>query len=200
MVTKPIQARRSVKPSLQGIEPLVDGRPCRLFRFSGYTPDDPQFLTKYSRRLTRENAGPAGIVFDRFGSDLEAAGYRVTKEWPYAYAAFDNGVPVPEIARSAYMALGDEVGMFGDPLRSAAPGSFFRWLNEPVDLPPGGPRRVTRLWHLVYRARPDLQRALPDPLGVDRDAFLDWTVLFGLQEHAISDRFVHVPSVAAPGR
>jgi hypothetical protein len=168
---------------------LVEGQPCRLFRFSGYEPDRPVAITKYFDRLTWENVGPARAVFDRFRRELEDAGYQVTKRFPYAYGVFDNGVPVPDIARVLYVNLGDDVRMFGDPLRTASPSSYFNWLNQPVD-DEWGSRTVTRLWHGIYRARPDLQAALPNPLGCDRDAFLNWTTMFGMREHGIPDQFV----------
>lgn len=168
----------------------VDGEPCRLFRFSGYSPDDPSSMTRYSHRLTRENVGPAGIVFDRFRIALEDAGYHDTKGWPYAYGSFDNGVPIPDVARSLYLELGDVVERFGDPFRSAARHSFFSWLNESVEDQQSESQKVTRLWQAVYRSRPDLQRAFPDILGADRNAFLDWTAQSGVREHAVSDRFV----------
>ena len=102
-------------------------------------------------------------------------------------------MPVPDIARSLYVELGDAVGSLGDPLRAAAPDSYFRWLNERVDGQARGKRRVTRLWHAVYRARPDLQIAFPDVLGADRDAFLNWTDQFGIHEHRISGGFLAPP-------
>jgi hypothetical protein len=44
---------------------------------------------------------------------------------------------------------------------------------------------VTRLWHGVWRQRPDLQRAFPEPLGRDRRAFLRWAERYGAGEHGI---------------
>ena len=169
---------------------LVDGEPCRFFRFSGYSPDAPMSVTKYSSRLTWDNVGPARILFDRFRAALESQGYHETKSWRYAYGAFDNGVPVPDIARSLYIELGDAVESRGDPLRTAPPNSYFHWLNESVDSQAMGTGQVTRLWQAVYRARPDLKIAFPDVLGADRDAFLNWTGQSGVHEHRISDRFL----------
>ena len=105
-------------------------------------------------------------------------------------APFDNGAPVPDIARSLYLELGDGAESYGEPLQTAAPHSYFQWLNENVDGPAGGVQTVTRLWQAVYRTRPDLQSAFPDMLGADRDAFLNWTAQSGVREHAVSDRFL----------
>ena len=162
---------------------LVNGEACRLFRFSGYDTECPTAITRYSSRLTRETVGPAGIVFERFHAALERHGHRETQAWPYAYGAFDSGVPVPDVARSLLAEMGDAAGRFGDPLRTG-PGSYYEWLNHAVD---GGP--VTRLWHAVYRARPDLQGAFPDLAGADREAFLAWATQSGRREHDVSDHF-----------
>ncbi len=171
---------------------LVNGERCRLFRFSGYDFEHPAAVTRYSPRLTTANVGPAGIVFERFGGALERHGYRETNEWPYAYGAFDNGAAVPDVARTLLAEMGDDAVRFGDPLRTG-PGSFYEWLTQAVDGGPNRPGEVTRLWHAVYRARPDLQSAFPDLSGPDRESFLVWTAQYGLQEHGMSDHFLVSP-------
>ena len=70
----------------------VDGQPCRLFRFSGYDPDHPEFATRYSARLTKELLGPAAAVFGRYHEELLGAGWAETREWPYAF--WPRGVPL----------------------------------------------------------------------------------------------------------
>ena len=169
---------------------LVDGEPCRVFRFSGYSPDDPLAVSRYSSRLTLDNVGPARIVVDRFRLALEAAGYHETKGWPYAYAVFDNGVPIPEMARTIYFGLGDDADRFGDPLLTDPAHSYFRWLNESVTDRDGLPTGVSRLWEAVYRERSDLQAAFPDAFGDERTAFLQWTATYGLKEYRISSHFL----------
>lgn len=145
---------------------IVDNVACRFFRFSGFEPERPQFATCYSPRLTMENAGPAALVFERYRGLLEEAGYYDAKSWPYAFGSFDNGVPIPRVAREIYRALGAEVARFGNPTETAGSGSFFRWLNEPAP--------VTRLLRGIYGRRPDVQRAYPDIDGRDKEAFLAW--------------------------
>jgi hypothetical protein len=135
--------------------------------------------------------GPARTGFERIHAALERHGYRETSAWPYAYGTFDNGVPVPEIARSLFAEMGDAVGRFGDPLHTG-PGSFHEWLNQSADSEPARPGTVTRLWHAVYRARPDLQIAFPDVYAADREAFLSWTT-HGCREHDVSDHFLVSP-------
>ena len=167
----------------------VDGAPCRLFRFSGYDPDHPNQLTLHSRRLTADNAGPAAQVFERFRNALERAGYHETKHWPYAYARFDNGVPIPDIARRIFLDLGAAAGRFGDPRCTTRDDSFFAWLNGSDDVRPTGEPVVSRLWQAIHASRRDLQDAFRDPLGGDRGSFLAWTTASGLREHRIPEQF-----------
>ena len=70
---------------IDGERVLVDGRPCRFFHFSGFDPDRPRFVTRYSGRLDMANVGRAADLFRRYAEMLGGAGYQETKRWPYAY-------------------------------------------------------------------------------------------------------------------
>jgi hypothetical protein len=177
------------KIQVDGEQVTVDGEPCRLFRFSGYDPDEPGRLTVHSGRLTAGNAGPAAQVFERFRNALEHAGYHETKHWPYAYATFDNGVPIPDIARQIYLSLGAAGQRFGDPRCTTGSDSFFTWLNGSDDGRSDEGPIVSRLWQAVHASRRDLQEAFRDPLGSDRAGFLAWTMASGGREHRIPAQF-----------
>jgi hypothetical protein len=163
----------------------VNGSPARYFRFSGFEPERPTAVTRYSARLATETLGPAGEVFRRYRELLLVAGYQQTKSWPYAYGHFDNGVPVPDIVRLIYRELGDAVGSFGDPLKTSAPGSYFKWLVRPEH--EHNPNALTNLWRAIYDRRPDLQHVFPDPSGHDHESFITWTRKFGTAEYKLPD-------------
>jgi hypothetical protein len=176
-----------IEASREGV--LVDGAPCRLFRFSGYVPEEPGQVTRYSRRLGMGDVGDAALLFERYRSALGEAGYEETRHWPYAYDRFDNGVALPELVRGIYRDLGEDVARFGDPFCTGSRGSFYRWLSEPIDRVRAS-RRVSRLWGEVHRRRPDLQQAFPDPLGADRQSFLDWTTTHGGLDYNLPDELL----------
>ena len=175
--------------SVQGDVVTVDGDPCRLFRFSGYEPDQPRSITRYSQRLTFENVGDARLVFERFAAALESEGYGETRHWPYAFGVFDNGIAVPDLARRLYAERPADQNGWGDPLRTGA-GSFFEWLNAPAEGYADTPPVISRLWHAVYAARGDLQAAYPGLPTDDRDRFLRWAEEYGIHEHRIPLEFV----------
>jgi hypothetical protein len=164
----------------------VSGRPCRLFRFSGYDPDEPLQPTRYSTRLTWDNLGPARDVFAHYHRLLIEAGYPETSTWPYAYGTFSNDIVVPNFVRQLYLHLGDAVDAFGDPLDATSADSFFAWLTRPVHTTASG-AGITNLWHFIYKERVDLVRAFPDIRGADGDRFVAWTRSFGLPEHDIPE-------------
>jgi hypothetical protein len=92
---------------------------------------------------------------------------------------------VPDVAREIYGALGAGAEAFGDPFATAPARSYFRWLAAPTEASNSG-KPVSRLWEGVYRRRPDVQRAFPDHLGADREAFRSWALRFGAAEHGVA--------------
>ena len=168
----------------------ADGETCRFFRFSGFDPEKPSAVTRYSSRLQMANVGAAAPIFARYLELLEAAGYHETKTWPYAYDYFDNAVPIPEIARELYRSLEDDIVRFGDPFRTAGATSYFNWLKQPAEITSGPSPSLRPLWQAIYERRPDVRAAYPDPHGVDREGFRRWIQNSGAAEHGIPKDFV----------
>lgn len=104
------------------------GAPCRIFRFSGYDPERPERITRYSPAAVAE-AGQAAEVFGRYQRLLEECGWRRSRALPYAWDSFDNGEPVSYEARRLYRELGDAARRFGDPFRTAGADTFHAWLG-----------------------------------------------------------------------
>jgi hypothetical protein len=108
-----------------------EGGEPRFFHFSGFEPERPHIVTRYSRRLTMDTVGRASALFDRYVKLLEREGHLVTRTWPYAFDRFDNGVPIPQRAREIYRSLDDEsMAAFGDPFCTGGEASYYRWLYE----------------------------------------------------------------------
>lgn len=167
----------------------VFGQPCRFFHFSGFDPDAPR-LTRHSDGPDTSRTNSVSALFARYAAMLKAAGFDETKDLPHAYQRFDNGVEIPEIARGRYLEFGDAVDGFGNPFKTASPGSYYRWLTESPDIEVEPSRRINHLWEAIYRKRPDVQAAFPDYRGTHRDAFLEWARTSGAREHGIGKEFL----------
>lgn len=158
----------------------------RLFRFSGFDPERPEQVTRYSNRISMPELGRTAGRFGRYAEALLAAGWSEAQDWPYAYGSFANGIPIPDVARLLYLQLADAVERFGDPFQTTGADSYFEWLNERTN----GSESPTRLWTQIYDSRPDLQAAFPDIVDRDRRDFMAWTAERGTDEHDISLAFV----------
>jgi hypothetical protein len=153
----------------------------RLFRFSGYEPDAPERATRYADRLATAALNGASVHFARYRAALLDAGWEEARSWPYAFARFADGSPLPDVVRQLHDELGGE--RWADPF-AVGPGSFAAWLAEPAD------RRwpaVSRLWLELHARREDLRAAYPDPLGADRSGFARWTREAGAAQYGLPD-------------
>jgi glycosyltransferase involved in cell wall biosynthesis len=184
---------RTVEVRPRGI--LVNGSAARFFHFSGFDLHDPHTISRHQNRFRLDELGDLAQVFDRYRKLLLAAGHEACRRASYAFGTFDNGVAVPEIARSIYRRLGVESRRFGDPFAVRPVSSFFGWLNSPHPDDGRAERPITRLWYEVYAARPDVRQAYPDPFGDDRERFLHWTEASGLREHGIDGAFLSASPV-----
>jgi hypothetical protein len=55
-------------------------------------------------------------------------GYEESRNWPYAYACYDNGLEIGQAHRDIYRQLGDDAVRFGDPLVTTGENSFLSWI------------------------------------------------------------------------
>lgn len=174
--------------------PSVDGRPIRLFHFSGYDPRTPQQAARYRNDLSVDVFGPVAALFDEYRKRLEAEGFAKWTQSPWPWNAFSNGVPIPEIARDYYQSLGAEARRFNNPFDVDANPSFFQWLNESPDGCPYPELHLSRLWRYVYNRTSELHKEFPDPLGADRIHYLRWTVLVGARHYGIPPELAMPPA------
>lgn len=175
----------------------VNDAPLALFHFSGVDVERPEFISKYQDRFSFDDKPALKPLFEDYAARVRAAGYAECQKYAYAYASFDNGVPIPRDVRRFYWSLGDGVRRFGNPFATAGAASFWKWLRAEAHVGSG----VSRLWYHVHATRPDLRQAFPDIFGKDRLAFLSWATTRGCAEHGIPRVFEPAgpPAVCEPG-
>ena len=118
-------ADRAVERGASGV--VVDGRPGRIVRFSGFDYDDPEQLSRHKPTLRGSPLAGVRPVLQEYRVRLQQAGHEHLRSLPYAFGCYDDGRPIPLDARRAYAALGDAVARFGDPFVTTAPASFVHW-------------------------------------------------------------------------
>ena len=167
---------------------LVNGEPLKFFHFSGFDPKLPSLISKHQSRLSWGDIGKAAqSLYLGYEAKLTANGYRETSAWPYAYAAFGNGVRIPDCFRSYFhkqlagkLAPGTDV--FG-----AADGAvtLLNVFQSPVY---GGPLTVGAM--AVYHHYPDLKAAFPNVPGKDARPYAHWFARAGDGDARIEPVFV----------
>ncbi len=149
----------------------VNGEALVFFHFSGLDPDSPSFFSKHQDRYTFKSLGPLQPLIRQYCKRVQAAGHKLTKDWSYAFDTFVDGEPILPQIRQGYRASPE--------MRIAAGNNPFElgigFLNEPVT-PPDSQVIVTRLAHLYWHTRPDLQSAFPSPTHYNAPGYAQWFV------------------------
>lgn len=165
----------------------VDPRHIRTARAGGWQTDlSDEFVAAMSGiEPFRSACADHGYDWDRSAAPPTPFDY-VTIDPFRGRLCFDNGEAIGPILAWLYLiGLPDAVGRWPDPWHTEG-DSFWNWLVSPAvdaatrpDLPPG---TYTNLMAVMYRKRPDLQIAFPDPAGPDRVRYAEWFIGQGLSE------------------
>ena len=181
--------------------PTVDGRPMGFFHFSGHRPERPWLLTTHFAdrpRVLLSQQPAVGVLTRAYGEALRRHGYgEALGQVPYGWATLDDGTQLSTALRREYRDEWVRAERSGSPAPPAAFGvdaeDFRRWLTSPVrgadEL--GG---LGRWGAAVWRGRPDVQIAYPEPAGRDRDGFTTWCATSGVLEGELPRWAVPAPA------
>ena len=173
---------------------LANDRPLRFFHFSGYNPDARETLSRHQTRVQITDDEVLRELCFGYADALEDRGFDAVRDFPYDHDVLPSGLRMTNLMRTLYR-TGVEAGELPESLfSSAGEAEFVAWLNESAPGEPG----LTRFLHAVWEARPDVQRAYPQPGGRDLEEFLGWCAVHGricCQAHSerASVRVFHVP-------
>ncbi len=138
-----------------------------LFGQSRYAYIEWLLIHGFSSYGLTDSYGTAMLGFSRGGA------IGLTPPLPFSdRLVFDNGVPVPFVALTAYYKNAAPRPEWWTRPLATGPGSFYAWLRSPAQETFAA--EVTELAAHVYSLRGDVQSAFPSLAGSDREAFLDW--------------------------
>ena len=163
----------------------IDDRPAAFFHFSGLDPIDIEAISKHQDRYRLSDFPLLRPLFEYYRDQLNSRDQERIRQWRYAYNEFDNGIKIPQVARSLYSQLGyEQMQRFGNPFSASGVNSYYSWINQPGEGSTSSMQPVlTRLHMEIYRSRPDLQKAFPEPLGGDRERYAYWFRENGTNEY-----------------
>ena len=95
--------------------------PLYFFHFSGYTSESPAISSHIPVSLARHllsNRRDLKSLFEEYQNLLINNGHKQTINWPYTFACFKSGEPIPENVRLYYRSLPGNGRGLGDPFES----------------------------------------------------------------------------------
>lgn len=166
-------------------EVLALGAPVRFVHFSGYSPAQPDTLSKHQVPTPRTAHEPGLVIRDlaaAYGDALLASGHADRIVVPYQWAETAEGIRLTPVVRAVVRAGllgGARTGCEAAGIDTSIPMAFgptaaaFRaWLEEPVA---GNETvRFSRVELGLWEQRPDLRAAFPDRDGVDAARYRHW--------------------------
>jgi len=174
----------------EGGKLLVNGSPLHFFHFSGFDADNPEVVSIHQNRWTMSNLNKTTAeLFHGYANELLTNGWSEFKQSVSAFEYFNDGHRIPEPARKFFRELEDSGKTFSVSPFETSKGSFLEWLKQPVH-DQGADFQVSRFWYHIWKNRPDLQVAYPDPLEKDRAGFLTWIRNSGERETGADEAFL----------
>ncbi len=141
---------------------IVNGNPLGFYHFSGYEPEHPERMCKYSFN-ERSFSGRKALrtLFDQYRGLLLAERYMQEKKKPYGFRCFQNGVAIPLFVRRHFHELSpSDRFRFGDPFLVGS-GSYWQWLQEPFHRTESG-LWMTNAHELLRRSTREILQAFPE--------------------------------------
>ena len=158
---------------------LVDSRHLRTMSSRAWARELPHEIVTAMCQMQPYAAACKTYAYDWSASATEPAAFDYEHIDPFGgKLAFDNGEPIgPSLPRIYLYDAADGAERWPDPTRTHG-DSFWNWLSAPAavasmnaDFPPG---TLTNAMMAVYKMRPDVQIAFPDPAAANRSDFVEW--------------------------
>lgn len=149
------------------------------------------------RRFREEEPFPSQLAFLHYDmeGDSGASVQRIipARDLPEAEdESTDKAVPFPPIVKRL-LEEKDETGSEQWRQIRTTPGALVNWLNAPADDDPNDGSScppITNLAAFVYRQRPDLHAAFPDPFLRNRLSYAGWFLRHAAYEHQLDRKFL----------
>lgn len=160
----------------------VNGRPLGFFHFSGFNPEKAELISRHQNRYRMSDLSNLHDLLEEYRDELFTCGYRVCKDWPYAYGRFHNGVPIVDSLRRLYYEDPTVVERLHDPFSGEGYRRYVHFWTQGARDAGGRRTGVPRFAYEYYQRRSDIHPQLPHVLGRDQGRFLEWMINRGQYE------------------
>jgi len=166
---------------------LVNQSPLAFFHFSGVNPSDLHLVSKHQDRFTWKDVPEAQPLFKAYNDALMQAGWKESRNWPYAFDAMLGWGKISGVVRLLYRTMQPRPADLGlDNL-----GDFMKsFCNQPCkELSADNEVRISQLMFFIHRQRGDLQSAFLLDTAEGRKHFAVWFEQAGPREYGLPLEF-----------
>jgi hypothetical protein len=146
--------------------------PLAFFHWSGFDPTTPKALSKYQTRFRLSELPDVERLARSYAAELTKFGSDECRAWPYAFGAFEDGVPIVDAIRYAYRT--------SEPIQRDAGANPFAlshaYFNRAAFPQAAESPLVTHLMRGLWDMTPRIQSQFPSPEGASRRAFASFFV------------------------
>ena len=161
---------------MEGDEIRAGEQPLRFFHFSGFDPNSPELLSKYSfnrPRLLLSEQPVIRMLCRQYSEEVHAQDFDGASSLRYWWTDLPNGVRLSPFTRRVLRELyveAEEAGTEMPPTLTEKGGvsALMSWLLGHTD--DGEPRFP----NAMLRTRPALAASMAQPWGIDAKAFAHW--------------------------
>ncbi len=175
-------AQRKISQSGNG-QWLANEEPLAFFHFSGVNPLDKRIVSKHQNRFSWSDIPEAQPLFEAYNNSLMQAGWKETRIWPYVYDILVGGAKIHRVVRLLYR----EENPQPVKIEIEEMQNYLRFLcNQPsLSIPADDNVLISKLMHLVYRLRLDIQTTFSLETQDGRAQFASWFEEAGLREYGL---------------
>lgn len=165
----------------------VNGERLVFFHYSGLNPSKIENFSKHQDRFRYSNLNEAArILVKNYANEVLNSGFKECSGWNYSFSIFSNGTVISDLIRIAYRNDEQLQQKCGENPFEA--GHVF--LTQQVRRTDGDLPLITKLMHIIWTSRPDLQQAFPDIWHGDRASFCQWFIDSAEREYSLTKDYI----------
>lgn len=177
---------------------LVNNQPLKTMHFSKFSYETGELPHNGLADQASEN--PLAEIEAAYQQALKSNSLEDTRDWPYAFSAFDDGIPIPAAVRGLWVKADAPEGRWANPFNTSHPDSFREWANQADPQYPAGKPILTRLAIEIFHRDPIIKSlySIREITGRERFAYGLWFTEKAAARRNLPDFFIEPVRASLP--
>jgi hypothetical protein len=163
---------------------LVNGRKLVFFHFSGFSPDNPQVVSRHQNRFTMDEIGDGKTLFALYRTELLQNQWQNAHLLQYFYGRIPDGGTIPDIAKMFYhhkISVQIDFENWNEAVKY-----LIKICNKPAQSLICK-RSIPDLLLFLYDHRPDIKAAFDINKSCGISGYQNWLALYGIKQYCLQN-------------